>query len=68
MPASWALLPLRDGCGYASVIGNCRSPFALLGEGRTRNFKVGGAIWSRRGDWESLAFGGVLCLPHVLKL
>jgi hypothetical protein len=29
LPASWRLLPLRDGRGYACGVGNCRSPFAL---------------------------------------
>ena len=40
-PASWPLLPLRDGPGFAHVFCDCRSLFALIDEGRRGNFNVG---------------------------
>ncbi len=67
VPASWPLLPLRDGRRFACGIGICRSPFALCGEGRTGNFNVGrgasgGEAFGIRGIVGSSA-GAELCPP-----
>jgi len=50
LPASWPLLPRRDGRGFAGVFWDCRSLFALFGEGRRGNFNVGGM---RAGEWRA---------------